>query len=403
MKAKYRVGQEVLVKSSAIKGRSANPDEQYYCEIQCATCDGDYLAKLLPSKEECVLVSDDDIASPAEACEPIDCANVRVVFFGNGNFAKPVLEKLVECGYNICAVVTNPASKQGRNRQLKPTIVAEYATKQGLNVLTPLSLSEPQFLNVLNKMRPTVGVVVEYGILPRAMYLMPEYGTINLHSSLLPEYRGASTISSAIRDGKTYTGLTTFRLSSGVDTGDIINNLFLPIEDEDNSADVLERMQQYGPDLVEDAIRRLIGNCPLVPQERLIEDASQLSYAPKIYKKDLGIDWQQSFEQICNFVRAYAPSPSAWTNMWIGRIGGEVFRNVKIHKVSKFFRSRCILEAGMWKVSDGRLLIGTSDCTVSVEELQLPGSKKITAKEFCNRFHGKACGYCTSDIDPVTK
>lgn len=403
MKAKYRVGQEVLIKSSAIRGRSANPDEQYYCEIRWVTVDDDCYVKLLPSKEESFLVSEDDITSPVEDCQPVDCANVKVVFFGNGNFAKPVLEKLVECGYNVCAVVTNPASKQGRNRQLKATVVAEYAEERGLNVLTPLSLSEPDFLNTLNKLRPTIGVVVEYGILPKAAYLMPEHGTINLHSSLLPEYRGASTIASAIRDGKTYTGLTTFRLSSGVDTGDIINNLLLPIECDDNSADVLERMREYGPDLVEDAIRRLIGGCPLVPQERLVEDASQLSYAPKIYKKDLGIDWQQSFEQIYNFIRAYAPSPSAWTNMWIGRIGGEVFRNVKIHKVSKFFRGIWRLEPGMWMISDGQLLIGTLDHAVSVEVLQLPGSKKMTAKEFCNRFHGKACGYCTSDIDPITK
>jgi len=395
---KYRVGQVVWVKSTAIEGVNGSPGTNIECEIQHGAPDGSYFVKLMPSREAFAIIKESDITSPTERCDVIQKSDIDVIFFGNGYFAKPVLEKLVECGYNISAVVTNPAAKQGRNRHSKPTVIAEYANERGLNLLTPLSLSEPQFLNTISKLRPTVGVVVEYGILPKEVYLMPKRGTINLHSSLLPEYRGASTVASAIRDGKPYTGLTTFRLSAGVDTGDIINNLLLPIEDTDNSADVLMRMQAYGPDLVDDAICRLLNDCPLVPQERLIDETTQVSYAPKVFRQDLGINWHQPSQRVYDFIRAYAPTPSAWTDMWVGTIGGESFRNVKIHKASI---SDYRLDPGMWKATNGHLLIGTADYAISVESLQLPGKRIITASEFCNRFRGNACGYCERRGDMV--
>lgn len=398
MKRLYRAGQRVKVRSSAMAGLNAilgSNERLVDGMIVCATSTCSAYCVATSDYNLVGIVDVSNISAKSEQVVSENPSNVRVVFFGNGNFALPVLKHLYEQGYIICAVVSNPDSRQGRGRQSKATAVAQYARSKGLKVLTPVSVSEPKLISELKQLKPDIGVVVEYGILPKAVYRMPRLGTLNLHSSLLPEYRGASTISSAIRDGKCYTGLTTFQLCDSVDCGHIINNMLIPIGSTDNADDVLACMQLHGPGMVADAIQLVAGGCTFVPQEVIGSYLSATSYAHKVFHDDLAIDWNMTAKQISDFVRAYSPAPSAWTDF---TIGGVEYPNVKIHSATAT-SMQSFSSPGTLITTHGHLLVAASDYMVHIAELQLPGKRRMTALDFCNGLRGNVEGRCSTKHD----
>lgn len=294
---------------------------------------------------------------------------MKVIFFGTPEFAIPSLKILYDNGYEISAVVTVPDKEKGRGLKPEPSPVKKFALSLGLKVLEPVNLKDENFINQLKEINPDLGVVVAYRILPREVYSLPKYGTFNLHASLLPKYRGAAPIQWAIINGEKVTGVTTFFLQDKVDTGNIILQREVPIDDEDNFQTLHDKLSQIGSDLVLETVKLIeTGNYEIKSQ-----DDSLATLAPKITKEICQINWNQSAIKIHNLIRGLSPVPGAFTKL------GD--------KMIKIFRSKLSDEnsendPGLIEIKEDEILVNTADKKLSILELQPESRKKMSAKEF---------------------
>jgi len=234
---------------------------------------------------------------------------LKIVFMGTPDFAVPALKALNNSPHHIQAVVTVPDRQQGRGRREKPSAVKLAALEFGLPILQPEKLSSPDFLARLKELSPDVIVVVAFKILPESVFTLPKYGSFNLHASLLPKYRGAAPIHWALLNGDTETGVTTFMLKRRVDTGNIIKQSSIPILPADNLHTLYAKLCDLGAELVLETTN-LIANGSVDAGE---QDNSQASPAPKVTSETRLLDFNESAEQCHNRVRAFAPSPGAYT------------------------------------------------------------------------------------------
>ena len=228
---------------------------------------------------------------------------------GTPDFAVPALQALHESPHLIQAVVTVPDKQQGRGRREKPSAVKSAALKYNLPILQPEKLTDPDFIENLKTYAPDVIVVVAFRILPETVFSIPRYGSFNLHASLLPKYRGAAPIHWALLNGDSETGLTTFFLKRRVDTGNIIKKAKTPILPEDNLHTLYAKLCKMGADLVLETTN-LIARGTAVAGE---QDNSLASPAPKVTSETRLIHFDESAEQCHNRVRAFAPTPGAYT------------------------------------------------------------------------------------------
>lgn len=390
----YRVGQHVDAIPNEIPHDQNSPYAR--CFILQAHEDGNYFVRVEKTGGYAI-VSERDIVSAPEMDllgHPYDRKGIRIVFFGNGQFALPALKYLVKSEYDVCCAVTMPDKPQGRGKRLKPSAVKEYAISQGIPVFQPLKLDAYYFRMQLEHLNPTIGVVVEFRILPICTFGIPKWGTINLHSSLLPQYRGASTIASAIQNGDTMTGVTTFLINRSVDTGHIINNLAVPILETDTAKDVHDRLKTVGAVMVDDAIQRIAHGCSYIPQEDLICDFITPSYAPKIRKNGCAIPWWKPTRFVYDFIRSLSPTPGAWTTLkWLG---AESADNIKIYKTCITDMAKGEHSPGELFIKDGKIYIACSDGVLSIDELQMPNKKRMTTQEFICGYRGIGKGFCIS-------
>nr|WP_262510918.1 methionyl-tRNA formyltransferase [Runella rosea] len=297
---------------------------------------------------------------------------LRIIFMGTPEFAVSSLQKLVESGSNVVAVVTAPDKPAGRGLQLTPSPVKQYALSQGIPVLQPEKLKNPDFLEELRSYQADLQVVVAFRMLPEVVWNMPPKGTFNLHASLLPQYRGAAPINWAIINGETQTGVTTFFLQHEIDTGQIIFQETEPIHEDDTVGTLYERLMQKGAALVVKTAQAVQdGNYPQIPQPEIEE----LKSAPKIFKETCQIQWTQSASAIRNFVRGLSPYPTAWTTL-----NGKI---CKVYKVSVANQESSERETGDF-VTDNKsfLHFKTGDGWLAIEELQLEGKKRMGIEEF---------------------
>lgn len=235
---------------------------------------------------------------------------MRLVFMGTPEFAIPSLERLIADGHRIVGVVTGPDRPSGRGQRFTPSPVKELAQSHGLSILTPEDLKDRDFLEALREMRPDLIVVVAFRILPPEVLAIPSKGTVNLHASLLPKYRGAAPINWAIINGEAETGVTTFFIDRGVDTGDIILQKTVGIGEEETAGELHDRLKVIGADLLSRTVSCIArGDFPRRPQS--LEGAIK---APKLKKDDGRIDWQKSAQQIKYLIRGTNPYPGAFTH-----------------------------------------------------------------------------------------
>lgn len=414
MKApRYCTGQLVNVVGHCA-GEPFQNDFFVQCRILCPVDDGTYLVRVI--KSDAYSIVDEDSISAYPEYDPEKAADrkrIRVVFFGNGLFALPTLKMLVEQRYDVAAVVTMEDKPCGRGKKICQSPVKTFAELQGLMVYQPRNLDSNDFLQAIRDINPTIGVVVEYRILPQSLFKIPKWGVINLHSSLLPMYRGASTITSAIKDGSDMTGVTTFIINSGLDKGKIINNLAHYIGENDSAEDVHIQLRINGAVMVDDAIQRIAHSCHGIPQSDLICDFIKPSHAPKLFRKDAYIPWCDSADHVHNFIRAhssviggihYPMTPAisgsvstAWTSLKM--IDSDSATDIKIHKASKTGIPRGFHAPGEWFWQDDALMVACMDNLISVDILQLPGKKRMTAKEYHNGFRGACKGFCDTTPD----
>lgn len=297
--------------------------------------------------------------------------DLRIIFLGTPDFAAASLRNLVENQVNIVAVITAPDKPQGRGKQLGMSAVKEYALEANLPVLQPTNLKSESFLEELKGYKADLQIVVAFRMLPVAVWDMPPMGTFNLHASLLPQYRGAAPINWAIVNGEKETGITTFFLKHEIDTGTIIFQESEPILEDDNVGSLYVRLMNKGAGLVLKTVRAIEKEeYPQVPQEI----KGPLKSAPKIFKNDCEIDWNQPAKKVRDFVRGLSPYPAAWT-----KLNGKTLKIFKI-EISEETTS---LPVGQFH-SDNKtfLRVKTQDKTVNILELQMEGKKRMAIDEF---------------------
>lgn len=300
--------------------------------------------------------------------------HLRIVFMGTPDFATESLKALLEAGANIVGVVTAPDKPAGRGRKLTPPPVKQFAVEKGLKVLQPEKLKAPGFLETLAALKADLQVVVAFRMLPEIVWNMPPKGTFNLHSSLLPEYRGAAPINWAVINGEEKTGVTTFFLKHEIDTGDIIFQEEIPIAPDDTAGTVHDKLMVKGAELVVKTVQAVAQNeVSPVPQPE-----KELKPAPKIFKEDCRIDWQQNEEKIHNKIRGLSPYPAAWTELSTPE---EKNKSVKIFLTEKTGSNK--LKPGEI-YCDGKQLIlaGTARDDLKINELQMAGKKRMKTEDF---------------------
>lgn len=313
--------------------------------------------------------------------------DLRIIFMGTPEFAVGTLSSLVENGYNIVAVVTQPDKPVGRHQDtLQPSAVKQYALSKGLPVLQPVKMKDPEFVNTLKSYNADLQVVVAFRMLPEIVWSMPRFGTFNVHAALLPQYRGAAPINWAIINGEKQTGVTTFFLDHDIDTGRIIMQEPFEIKDEYNVEDVYDGLMKLGADIAVKTIDKIIegeGNVDTLPQEEMIPTGTELHPAPKIFKETCQINWNNTAENIHNFVRGLSPYPGTWTNMTAPNGKVTVLKVFKTTITSIPCNGRA---AGTIMVYNGNLLVATNDCWLGLENIQVSGKKRMEAKAFLNGF-----------------
>lgn len=235
---------------------------------------------------------------------------MRLVFLGTPAFAVPSLERLVEAGHEIAAVITQPDRPRGRGQELAPPPIKQAAQRLGLCVHQPERIRDPEAVALLASLAPQAMVVVGYGqIIPQKVIDLAPLGIINVHASLLPKYRGAAPVQWAIVRGESVTGVTTMRIDAGLDTGDILLQRQTPIGPEETAVELSERLALMGADLLVETLRGLEAGT-IVPQP---QDHTQATYAPLLKKEDGRIDWSRPAPEIYNKIRGFIPWPGAWT------------------------------------------------------------------------------------------
>ena len=337
--------------------------------------------------------------------------DLKIVFMGTPEFAVESLKSLVEGGYNVVAVVTQPDKPVGRHQDtLQPSQVKQYALSQGLPVLQPVKMKDPEFVEELRSYHADLQVVVAFRMLPEVVWDMPRFGTFNVHAALLPQYRGAAPINWAVINGETETGVTTFFLDHNIDTGRIIMQKPFAIPDDANVEYVYDGLMHLGAEIAIETIDRLIasdGNIESMPQEDLISTEIVLHGAPKIFKETCHINFQQPAKKVYDFIRGLSPYPGAWTE--IQKEGGKA-QVLKIFKATKTGKavstssaglaenpsvsSASILpadapsvssvSAGTLRVEGKSLQIACADEWLQLDTIQISGKKRMEARDFLN-------------------
>ena len=293
----------------------------------------------------------------------------RTIFMGTPDFACPTLQKLVERGENIVAVVTQPDRPKGRGQKLMPPPVKELAEKNGIAVYQPLKVRDPAFVEIISDLKPDVIIVVAFGqILPKALLDIPQHGCINVHASLLPRYRGAAPLNWCIINGEAETGVTTMLMDVGLDTGDMLLTGKTPLDIDEDIQSLHDRMSVMGADLLAETLDRLASG-DLVPQPQNDADSC---YAPMLKKDDGIINWHADARTIHNQVRGLAVWPGACTV-----IGDQV---LKVYRTSVGDSSG---EAGtVLQAAKGIFEVACQSGSLFLHEMQLAGKKRLDCTSF---------------------
>ena len=234
---------------------------------------------------------------------------------GTPDFAVEGLRCLVEGGYNVVGVITMPDKPAGRGHKIQFSPVKQFALDHNLPMLQPEKLKDESFVQALREWKADLQIVVAFRMLPEVVWNMPRLGTFNLHASLLPQYRGAAPINWAVINGDTETGITTFFLKHEIDTGEVIQQVRIPIADTDNVEVVHDKLMMLGGRLVVETVDAILaGTVKPIPQEEMAV-VGELRPAPKIFKETCRIDWNQPVKRIYDFIRGLSPSPAAWTEL----------------------------------------------------------------------------------------
>ena len=318
----------------------------------------------------------------------------RIVYMGTPEFAVAPLDALIRTGHEVVGVVTVADKASGRGLKINESAVKKYAVEHGLPVLQPVSLKDPEFLEALKAWKADMFVVVAFRMLPKVVWEIPRLGTFNLHAALLPQYRGAAPINWAVINGDKATGVTTFMIDDGMDTGKIMLREQCLIGPDETVGEVHDKLMEIGSELVVQTVDAIIeNNIDLRIQNSFIQGSEILRPAPKLTRELCHIDWNGKTRHVYNLIRGLSPYPAAFTEL----VKDDKALQMKIYKAVKVtgddFRDMlgtCGLEAAApgTVLSDGKtfLAVATADGAISVTELQLAGKKRMAVKDFLIGF-----------------
>lgn len=319
----------------------------------------------------------------------------RIVFMGTPEFAVTSLDALKQNGYNIVGVVTVADKASGRGMKIHESAVKKYAVEHNIPVLQPVSLKDPEFLEALSSWKADLFVVVAFRMLPKVVWEMPRLGTFNLHAALLPQYRGAAPINWAVINGDHMTGVTTFMIDDGMDTGHIIYREQCRIEDTDTAGDLHDKLMEIGARIVAQTVDSIIDkNIELRLQKSFIQGSEVLRPAPKLTRELCHIDWNDSTKHIYNLIRGLSPVPAAFTELTAPDKEPVQMKIYFGEQVTGPDYLKILAENGRESapagtvLSDGKsyLAISTADGAISVKDLQLAGKRKMEVKDFLIGF-----------------
>ncbi len=299
---------------------------------------------------------------------------------GTPDFAVESLKILVENNYNIVGVITAPDKPAGRGQKIMESAVKKFAVSKNLKVLQPKNLKAEEFLTELHTLNANLQIVVAFRMLPKVVWNMPEFGTFNLHASLLPQYRGAAPINWAIINGEKETGVTTFFLQQKIDTGDIIAQEKVSIEENETAGELHDKLMEIGSQLVLKTVRDIEND---VVSTQLQNENQELKEAFKIFKPFCKIDWAKSIDEIHNHIRGLSPYPTAWT-AFINTSNKETI-SCKIFKTIKEITSHQF-QIGTIITTKTELKIAVSGGYIKITELQLAGKKRMQIAALLNGF-----------------
>jgi methionyl-tRNA formyltransferase len=303
---------------------------------------------------------------------------MRIIYMGTPEFAVPALKILVENGYDIVGVITATDKFGGRGgKKLIESDVKKYAVKQGLNILQPRNLKDPNFVEEVRQLRADLQIVVAFRMLPEIIWNMPLHGTYNLHGSLLPRFRGAAPIHWAVMTGAKETGVTSFKLKQEIDTGDLLFQEKTRISDEDTTGDVYERLKHIGAEVVLKTVSAVAsGKIELREQ-----DDSLVSKAPKIYHETCEIDFTKPTIDVYNHIRGLNPYPTAWTT-----IDG---LECKILKSGQSDEELDPAHSPGTILTDNKryLKIACADGYIAILELKMQGKKRMDIRSLLNGYN----------------
>ena len=297
---------------------------------------------------------------------------------GNPEFARYHLEKMLSAGFNVVAVISAPDKPGGRGMKIQSTPVTTYAKEKNIPCLQPNNLKNTEFQKELKSYNADIQVVIAFRMLPQSVWNMPPLGTINLHASLLPQYRGAAPINWAIINGEKKSGVTTFRLKHEIDTGGILLQKECPIEPNETSGSLHDKLMMLGADTIIETLEKISNDS--------IEETPQIELdnfkgAPKLYAQNTAINWDTTGEQIEHFVRGLQPYPVAHA-----QLDG---KKLQIYRAS-FSPQDHNHPSGIFFTDQKKYLaVSVPNGYIHLLEIKLQGKRKMMITDFLNGFNAK--------------
>ncbi len=299
---------------------------------------------------------------------------MKIVFFGSTDFSLPIVKKISE-QYELLGVVISKPKPKGRGLKIELPEIGKWAMEKNIKIFDPENPNDPSFIKTLSELQPDLFVLSAYGyILSSELLRVPKFGGINIHPSLLPKYRGAAPIQRAIMAGENITGVTIFFMDEKIDHGRLLMKKELTIDENETYGSLSNRLSLLGAEIINEAIKKIeTADYTLIEQ-----DESEKTYAGKIKKEEMFINWSDSSEKIHNLVRALNPSPGART----------IFRNKELIILETEIGDKKI-EPGVCSIVDKNLYVGTGDGSIIIKFLKPENRRAITARDFINGFRIK--------------
>ncbi len=301
---------------------------------------------------------------------------ISIVFMGTPEFAVESLRQILLHGFEVKAVVTVADKPAGRGLKLRYSPVKEFALSKGIEVLQPTNLKDPEFIQALEATAANLFVVVAFRKLPEVVWSIPELGSFNLHASLLPQYRGAAPINHAVMNGESKTGVTTFFLNQGIDTGTVIMSEEVEIGENETAGELHDRLMTQGAGLVVRTIQS-IKEGSVEPKEQSVETES-IKGAPRLFREHCLVEWGRSAAEVHNHIRGLSPYPGAYS---ILKMDDEEREMKILRSVVTDTPSESV--AGKVRVSEsGKMMVACNDFFIEIIQLQPAGKKPMEATGF---------------------